>query len=102
MLRNPYDEDLFEYYATSQLALMDAASDKAKPIGPSGVIASARMGGRARNQSDRDGYWTSTDSEAAAASRCRSASSFRFSSAALWRAAISSSARRFASIRTWE
>ncbi len=43
MLQNPHDEDLFEYYATSQLALVDAATGKATPIGNAGIIESARI-----------------------------------------------------------
>src|ERR1017187_3503283 len=43
MLQNPYDEDLFEYYATSQLALVDAATGKATPIGKAGIIESAHI-----------------------------------------------------------
>jgi dipeptidyl aminopeptidase/acylaminoacyl peptidase len=33
LLKNPYDEEQFEYYATAQLALVDAASGKATSIG---------------------------------------------------------------------
>jgi dipeptidyl aminopeptidase/acylaminoacyl peptidase len=33
LLQNPHDEDLFEYYAASQLVLVDAASGKLSPIG---------------------------------------------------------------------
>ena len=43
MLQNPHDEDLFEYYATSQLALVDVATGKATPIGKAGIIESARI-----------------------------------------------------------
>jgi dipeptidyl aminopeptidase/acylaminoacyl peptidase len=43
MLQNPHDEDLFEYYATSQLALVDVATAKATPIGKAGIIESARI-----------------------------------------------------------
>ncbi len=43
MLQTPHDEDLFEYYATSQLALVDVATGKATPIGKAGVIESARI-----------------------------------------------------------
>jgi dipeptidyl aminopeptidase/acylaminoacyl peptidase len=43
MLQNPHDEDLFEYYATSQLALVDAATGKVTPIGKAGIIESARI-----------------------------------------------------------
>src|ERR1019366_7123450 len=43
MLQNPHDEDLFEYYATSQLALVDAATGTTTPIGKAGIIESARI-----------------------------------------------------------
>src|SRR5947209_6585019 len=33
LLKSPYDEDLFDYYATSQLAFVDTATGKATPIG---------------------------------------------------------------------
>jgi dipeptidyl aminopeptidase/acylaminoacyl peptidase len=37
VLKNPHDEDLFEYYAASQLALVDAASGTVSPIGAVGL-----------------------------------------------------------------
>ena len=43
MLQTPHDEDLFEYYATSQLALVDAATGKVTPIGKAGIVESARI-----------------------------------------------------------
>ena len=43
MLQNPHDEDLFEYYATSQLAIVDAATGKMTPIGKPGIIESVRI-----------------------------------------------------------
>lgn len=43
MLQNPHDEDLFEYYATSQLALVDLGTNKVTPIGKAGIIESARI-----------------------------------------------------------
>jgi dipeptidyl aminopeptidase/acylaminoacyl peptidase len=43
MLQNPHDEDLFEYYATSQLAVVDAASGKMTTIGKPGIIDSVRV-----------------------------------------------------------
>jgi dipeptidyl aminopeptidase/acylaminoacyl peptidase len=49
MLQNPHDEDLFEYYATSQLALVDAATGKTTPIGKAGIIESARISPDGRN-----------------------------------------------------
>lgn len=36
-LRNRYDEELFNYYGTSQLALVDAASGKITPVGKPGL-----------------------------------------------------------------
>jgi dipeptidyl aminopeptidase/acylaminoacyl peptidase len=39
VLRNPHDADLFEYYASSELALIDAASGKATVIGKPGLYA---------------------------------------------------------------
>ncbi|HUB77722.1 MAG TPA: prolyl oligopeptidase family serine peptidase [Bryobacteraceae bacterium] len=43
MLASPHDEDLFVYYATSQLALVDTASGKVTPAGRAGIIASAEI-----------------------------------------------------------
>jgi len=43
MLQNPHDENLFEYYATSQLATVDLDSGKLTPFGRAGIIASARL-----------------------------------------------------------
>jgi dipeptidyl aminopeptidase/acylaminoacyl peptidase len=37
VLKSPYDEDLFDYYATSQLALVDMTSGKVAPIGKPAV-----------------------------------------------------------------
>ena len=41
LLKTPHDEDLFEYYATSQLALVDSATGKMNSIGKPGIIQSA-------------------------------------------------------------
>lgn len=41
MLQNPHDEDLFEYYATSQLARVDLATARPTPIGKPAIIESA-------------------------------------------------------------
>jgi len=41
LLRNPHDEALFEYYATSQLALIDAAGGKVTNVGQPGVFDTA-------------------------------------------------------------
>ena len=43
MLQNPHDEDLFEYYATSQLARVDVASGKIAPFGKPGIIESTQI-----------------------------------------------------------
>lgn len=41
MLKDPHDEDLFDYYATSQLVLVDSASGKAARCGRPGLVARA-------------------------------------------------------------
>jgi dipeptidyl aminopeptidase/acylaminoacyl peptidase len=41
LLKSPFDEDLFEYYTTSQLALVDSASGKTTEVGKPGIIQSA-------------------------------------------------------------
>jgi dipeptidyl aminopeptidase/acylaminoacyl peptidase len=38
MLKSPHDEDLFEYYATSQLLRVDVATGKTTPLGKPGVL----------------------------------------------------------------
>jgi dipeptidyl aminopeptidase/acylaminoacyl peptidase len=43
MLQNPHDEDLFEYYAISQLAIVDVASGHMTPVGKAAIIESARV-----------------------------------------------------------
>jgi dipeptidyl aminopeptidase/acylaminoacyl peptidase len=43
MLTSPHDEDLFVYYATSQLATVDLATGKLTPFGKAGIIQSARI-----------------------------------------------------------
>ncbi len=43
MLKNPHDEDLFEYYATSQLAAVDLATGRATPLGKAGIVESAHI-----------------------------------------------------------
>jgi dipeptidyl aminopeptidase/acylaminoacyl peptidase len=43
LLQNPHDEDLFEYYATSQLGIVDTASGAMSPIGKPAIVNSARM-----------------------------------------------------------
>jgi dipeptidyl aminopeptidase/acylaminoacyl peptidase len=42
MLKNPYDEDQFEYYATAQLAYVDAASGKVANVGQPAIYETAR------------------------------------------------------------
>jgi dipeptidyl aminopeptidase/acylaminoacyl peptidase len=49
MLQTPHDEDLWEYYATSQLATVDLASGKVTPIGKAGVIESAHLSPDGKN-----------------------------------------------------
>jgi len=43
MLQNPHDEELFEYYATLQLASVDPAAGKLVPIGTPAIIESVRV-----------------------------------------------------------
>jgi dipeptidyl aminopeptidase/acylaminoacyl peptidase len=49
MLQNPHDEDLFEFYATSQLALVDVATGKVTPVGKAGIIDNARISPDGKN-----------------------------------------------------
>jgi hypothetical protein len=49
MWQNPHDEDLFEYYATSQLAVIDLATGKMTPIGNAGIVESARISPDGKN-----------------------------------------------------
>ncbi|HEY9286372.1 MAG TPA: prolyl oligopeptidase family serine peptidase, partial [Pyrinomonadaceae bacterium] len=42
LLRNPYDEEQFEYYATAQLAAVDAASGRATPVGRPAIYETVR------------------------------------------------------------
>jgi dipeptidyl aminopeptidase/acylaminoacyl peptidase len=41
MLQNPHDEDLFEFYATSQLAVVDSVTGQVSPIGKPALLMSA-------------------------------------------------------------
>jgi dipeptidyl aminopeptidase/acylaminoacyl peptidase len=41
LLRTPHDEDLFEYYASSQLALVNTKTGSVERLGPSGMIGSS-------------------------------------------------------------
>jgi len=41
LLKNPFDEALFEYYATAQLALVDIASGRIEPFGRPGLYLQA-------------------------------------------------------------
>ncbi|HLH16081.1 MAG TPA: prolyl oligopeptidase family serine peptidase [Bryobacteraceae bacterium] len=43
MLETPHDEDLWEYYATSQLATVDLSTGKVTPVGKAGIIESAHI-----------------------------------------------------------
>src|SRR5580658_6478858 len=43
MLQNQHDEDLFEFYATSQLAVVDSVTGTVAPVGKPGLIMSAHM-----------------------------------------------------------
>jgi dipeptidyl aminopeptidase/acylaminoacyl peptidase len=43
LLQNPHDEDLFEYFATSQLAVVDSVSGAISAVGKPAMIESARM-----------------------------------------------------------
>lgn len=38
LLKTPYDEDLFEYYATAQLAIIDSANGKISSVGTPGIF----------------------------------------------------------------
>ncbi len=49
MLQNPHDEDLWEYYATSQLAIVDLATGKPALLGKPAIVASARFSPDGRN-----------------------------------------------------
>jgi dipeptidyl aminopeptidase/acylaminoacyl peptidase len=40
LLKNPYDESLFEYYATAQLMLLDVTTGKSTPFGAAGMPTS--------------------------------------------------------------
>ena len=40
LLKTPYDENLFEYYATSQLALVDSSNGKITQVGAPGIFRS--------------------------------------------------------------
>jgi dipeptidyl aminopeptidase/acylaminoacyl peptidase len=42
LLGTPHDEDLFDYYATGQLAYIDAASGKVTPLGSPGIFTAFR------------------------------------------------------------
>jgi dipeptidyl aminopeptidase/acylaminoacyl peptidase len=42
MLQTPHDEDLFEYYATTQLAYLDTSSGKVTPAGKPGIYMMAQ------------------------------------------------------------
>ncbi len=43
LLQNPHDEDLYEYYATAQIAAVDVESGKVTPLGKPGMIESLNL-----------------------------------------------------------
>ncbi|MGE5315239.1 MAG: S9 family peptidase [Acidobacteriota bacterium] len=43
LLRTPYDEQLFEYYARTQLVLVNTATLSVRPLGAEGMIAASRF-----------------------------------------------------------
>jgi dipeptidyl aminopeptidase/acylaminoacyl peptidase len=43
LLRTPHDEQLYEYYATSQLALINAATGKVTPVNKPAILASVQI-----------------------------------------------------------
>lgn len=43
MLQNPHDEDLFEYYATSQLAFVDVANGTVSPVGQPAMFSNVDL-----------------------------------------------------------
>ncbi len=43
LLQNPHDEDLFDYYGTAQLEVVDSVTGAASPIGKPTILESARM-----------------------------------------------------------
>ncbi len=49
MLQTPHDEDLWEYYATSQLATVDLATSKVTPVGKAAIIQAAHVSPDGRN-----------------------------------------------------
>lgn len=49
MLRSPHDEDLFAYYATSQLAMVDSVRGRVTPIGKAGIISTVRISPNGKN-----------------------------------------------------
>ncbi len=42
LLQNPHDEDLFDYYATAQLAYLDSTTGKTTPLGKPGIYTMVR------------------------------------------------------------
>jgi dipeptidyl aminopeptidase/acylaminoacyl peptidase len=42
LLSNPHDEDLFDYYATAQLAYLDVVTGKVSPLGKPGIFTMVR------------------------------------------------------------
>ncbi len=42
LLKSPHDENLFEYYATSQLALVDSTTGRSTPLGQPAIFQGRR------------------------------------------------------------
>lgn len=49
LLQNPHDEDLYEYYATAQLAAIDSATGKVTPVGKPGILESVNLSPDGKN-----------------------------------------------------
>jgi dipeptidyl aminopeptidase/acylaminoacyl peptidase len=49
LLQNPHDEDLYEYYATAQLASIDTAAGKVTPLGKPGIIEGVNLSPDGKN-----------------------------------------------------
>src|SRR5208282_6273695 len=43
LLQNPHDEDLYEYYASAQIASVDVETGKVTPLGKPGIIESINL-----------------------------------------------------------
>ena len=49
LLKNPHDEDLYEYYSTAQLASIDTASGKVSPVGKPSILESVTLSPDGKN-----------------------------------------------------